>query len=173
MDLRLRPVAPGDITALEQIGPDREAYLGFGGDPASNPTGGYDWAHGIIARIERAYWGRVVTVDGALAGEVKLHSFSEPDASARVAIGIFRPELRDRGIGRKVIAAALSEAFGSLRLHRVELRVLAKNTRAIRCYEAAGFRHEGRLREAAKIGGGFEDDLIMAILTTDPRPKVP
>jgi RimJ/RimL family protein N-acetyltransferase len=38
--------------------------------------------------------------------------------------------------------------FGVLGLHRIELRVLATNRRAIDCYLACGFRKEGVRREA-------------------------
>ena len=173
MDTRLRQLQPGDAARLAAIGPDRDAYIGYGGDPALEPQGGADWADAIISRIRDAFWGRIIEVDGAFAGEVKLHHHNAADASARLAIGIFRPDLRGCGVGRKAIALALQAAFGELGLHRVELRVLAKNARAIRCYEAAGFRHEGRMHEAARIGPNFEDELLMAVLASDPGVKRP
>ena len=170
MDIRLRPVVPGDAETLEAIGPDYEAFVGYGGDPASYPVGGPDWAAGILRLVEEAHWGRIVEVDGSLSGEVKLHHFAPQTHSARLALGLFQPEMRNCGIGRRVIALCLAEAFGQLDLHRVSLRVLTKNTRAIRCYEAAGFVHEGRLREAARVGDGYEDELVMSVLKTDHRP---
>lgn len=172
MDVLLRPLATQDMAELIAIGPDREGYLGYGGDPATEPTGGPAWAKAIISRISKAHWGRIIEVDGVFAGEIKLHGPSNADRSARLAIGIFRADLRGRGVGRRAIALALNAAFGPLGLHRVELRVLAKNMQAIRCYEAVGFRHEGRLRQAARIGNTYEDDLIMAILATDDRPAL-
>ncbi|SFC50117.1 GNAT family N-acetyltransferase [Tropicimonas isoalkanivorans] len=50
-------------------------------------------------------------------------------------------------------------------LHRVDLRVLSFNTRAIACYRACGFVHEGTEREAAFIDGEWHDDWIMGILS--------
>ena len=166
--MRLREVRPDDLAALVAIGPDREAYLAYGGDPAREPMGGEDWARTILDRLTAAQWGRIIEVESRLAGEIRLHGVTE-DNSARLALGLFRPEARGRGLGRAAIARALDHAFGPLALHRVELRVLAANTRAIRCYEASGFRHEGRLRDAARIGAGYADDLVMAILAIDPR----
>jgi len=49
-------------------------------------------------------------------------------------------------------------------LHRVSLRVLAYNVRAIRCYSACGFVEEGREREAAFVGGEWHDDVMMGLL---------
>ena len=170
MDIRLRPVADGDIDALEKIGPDHDAYVAFGGAPDGQPKGGRDWAAGIIGRVQAAYFGRIIDVGGALAGEIKLQFENLTDRNARLAIWVYRPDQRGQGIAQRAIALTLDEAFGPLVLHRVDLRVLAKNTRAIRAYETAGFRHEGRLRGAAKIGKNYEDELIMAVLASDDRP---
>ena len=168
--MRLREVGPDDLAALTAIGPDREAWLAYGGDPARDPVGGEPWARTILDRLTTAPWGRVIERDGHLAGEIRLHGLTQ-DNSARLALGLFRATDRGQGLGRAAISLALDHAFGPLGLHRVALHVLATNTRAIRCYEGAGFRHEGRLREAARIGGGYQDDLVMAILATDPRPR--
>ncbi len=58
----------------------------------------------------------------------------------------------------------LRYAFGTLDLHRVDLKVLDFNLRAIRCYLACGFREEGREREAARVDDRWHDDVIMGIL---------
>jgi RimJ/RimL family protein N-acetyltransferase len=42
--------------------------------------------------------------------------------------------------------------------------VLASNARAIACYRKCGFIKEGREREAAFVGGVWQDDLIMGLL---------
>ncbi len=172
MDLRLRPVVPGDIEALQAIGPDRAAYLGFGGDPPGRPNGGPDWAKGAIGRVEGAWWGRIIEIDGKVSGEVKLQFENLRDRHARLAVWVYDQTRRDEGVGQRAISQALDEAFGSLALHRVELHVLATNTRAIRCYEAAGFQHEGRLRDNVRLGDTYADELVMAILATDPRPNI-
>lgn len=172
MDVRLRPVAAGDVARLEAIGPYHDAYIAYGGDPKGHPNGGRDWAEGIISRIEAAYAGWIIEVDGALAGELKLLFHNPSDRNARLSIGLFRQDLRGQGIGPRAIALALDQAFGPLGLHRVDLHVLAKNTRAIRAYTSAGFQVEGRLRHTALIGDVWEDDLVMAILATDPRPNI-
>jgi RimJ/RimL family protein N-acetyltransferase len=50
------------------------------------------------------------------------------------------------------------------KLHRVSVRVLDYNLRAIRAYQKSGFVIEGREREAALVDGAWHDDLMMAIL---------
>ncbi|RJQ12030.1 MAG: N-acetyltransferase, partial [Dehalococcoidia bacterium] len=42
--------------------------------------------------------------------------------------------------------------------------VLEFNTRAIHAYERVGFVVEGRLRQAAYLGGHYYDSLVMGLL---------
>jgi len=44
------------------------------------------------------------------------------------------------------------------------------NPRAQRVYEKCGFSHEGRLRHALLWEGQGHDELLMAIVSSDPRP---
>ena len=66
----------------------------------------------------------------------------------------------------------LHKAFGPLALHRVDLRVLSYNLRAIRCYEACGFVREGIERESARVGDEWHDDWIMGILERDFQARL-
>ena len=113
----------------------------------------------------------VIEEDGKLVGGVGLNNLDKADRRARLAIGLFNERHLGRGIGRKAIDLVLQQAFGPLGLHRVDLRVLSFNIRAIRCYEACGFRLEGIERESALVGGKWHDDWIMAILEQDFRDR--
>jgi RimJ/RimL family protein N-acetyltransferase len=57
--------------------------------------------------------------------------------------------------------------FQTLALHRIELEVLTSNERAIRCYEAVGFRREGVRRDAELYPDGWKDFLYMGLLASD------
>jgi len=59
--------------------------------------------------------------------------------------------------------------LGTVGLHRVSLGVYDFNPRAQRVYEKCGFSHEGRLREALRWDGQWHDELLMAVLHSDPR----
>jgi RimJ/RimL family protein N-acetyltransferase len=113
----------------------------------------------------------IIEEDGKLVGGVGLNNLNEADRRARLAIGLFNERHLGRGMGRKAIDLVLLQAFGPLGLHRVDLRVLSFNIRAIRCYEACGFRLEGIERESALVGGEWHDDWIMAILEQDFRAR--
>ena len=105
-------------------------------------------------------------------GSIGLHQFSQPDARARLAIGLFDPTKLGRGYGEEAIRLVLEHAFDVLELHRVDLRVVEYNYRAIRCYLKCGFVEEGREREAALVDGKRYDDVIMGILGHDFRGRV-
>ncbi len=70
----------------------------------------------------------------------------------------------DRGFGTESMKLVIAHGFGEMDLHRIDLRVLARNKRAIRAYEKCGFVHEGTERESALIDGEWEDDVFMSVL---------
>jgi RimJ/RimL family protein N-acetyltransferase len=84
-----------------------------------------------------------------------------------VGIGIGEAEYRGKGYGTDAMQVILGFAFRELNLHRVSLSVFEYNPRAIRSYEKAGFRHEGRLRAEINRDGRRWDVLMMGILRTE------
>ena len=84
--------------------------------------------------------------------------------SAEFGIRIGAKEYWGRGFGTIFTSAALDYCFNTLGLTCVQLKVLPTNTRAVRCYEKCGFRHEGRLRKARFSDGRYHDELMMGIL---------
>lgn len=95
----------------------------------------------------------------------------ERDRRARYATGIFDSTLWGKGIGTEMTQLVVRFAFETLKLHRVDLRVLSYNHRAIRCYEKCGFIIEGSEREGAYIEDKFETDHIMSILEQEYRER--
>jgi RimJ/RimL family protein N-acetyltransferase len=72
-------------------------------------------------------------------------------------------EWRGRGIGLRLLNAAIKDAFHR-GLVRVELEVRADNVRAIALYEKIGFVREGVVRNAFSIDGQYFDAIAMAII---------
>jgi len=95
----------------------------------------------------------------------------DPDQHcAAYTVGVFVAGLRGRGLGREITRLVLSWAFGVLGAHRIELQVLAGNSRAINCYLACGFRQEGIRREAGLYPDGWNDFLLMGLLQSEYLP---
>lgn len=86
---------------------------------------------------------------------------------AAYAVGLFVAVLRGQGLGREVTRLVVSWGFDVLGLHRIQLEVLASNSRAINCYLACGFRHEGVRREAELYPDGWKDFILMGLLRSE------
>lgn len=116
----------------------------------------------------------VIEVDGEQGwqpvGNTSLMDFDWVSANAEVGIFIGEKHLWGRRIGQRALHLVLNYAFNDLNLARVGLRVYAPNVHAIRCYEAAGFVHEGRLRKAMFRNGELVDILLMSVLRTEWHP---
>ena len=117
------------------------------------------WFNGLAQKPLR--W--VVEYEGRCVGQARL-TMDDPNRRARYAVGIFDGALWDKGLGTEITQLVLKHAFEDLKLHRVDLRVLSFNERAIRCYEKCGFVKEGVEREGALIGGVWHTDIFMSIL---------
>jgi RimJ/RimL family protein N-acetyltransferase len=88
-------------------------------------------------------------------------------ACATYTVGVFVPGLRGQGLGRKIPRLVPAWAFGVLGVHRVELEVLASNSRANGCHRACGFRQEGFRRQAGLYRDGWKDFILTAV----PQPE--
>ena len=165
--VRLRPVEDADALIHAAFPPEPEIVRMYGGtfDPAAtrDPSASRAW----VDWLREQPFARIILADDQPVGAIRLHSLSHADRRARLALGLFSGRFLGRGIGRRAIALTLDHAFGPMGLNRVDLRVLAYNHRAIRCYEACGFRHEGVEREAAFVDGQWHDDRIMGILARE------
>ncbi len=70
----------------------------------------------------------------------------------------------NKGFGTEAVRLLVQHGFNTLNLNRIYLRVLENNPRAIRAYEKAGFKHEGRQRQAEFKDGKYVDLLVMSTL---------
>ena len=114
----------------------------------------------------------VIEVERRCVGVARLHCLDEGNRRARYAIAIFDPTLWGQGIGTEATRLVLGHAFDTMRLHRVDLRVLAGNSRAIAVYEKCGFVREGLERDSVLVDGEWQSDVIMSILEDDYRQRV-
>ncbi len=104
-----------------------------------------------------------IEYEGRCIGKVGL-KVNDIDCRARYSVGFFDSSILGKGLGTEVTQLILQFAFEEIRLHRVDLRVLDYNRRAIACYEKCGFVKKGVEREGAFIEGKFQTDVIMSIL---------
>ena len=132
----------------------------------------------LRGRSDRADWAITAVGGGGVPvgtylGEVVLHELDADNESMGFRIALAGPHVFGRGYGTQATGLVLDFAFGALGLYRVSLDVVAYNPRARRAYEKCGFVVEGVLREAIRWAGARHDNLVMAVLATDPRPPAP
>ena len=102
--------------------------------------------------------------DDKLLGDIDLFVANWTGRDAFVGLGIGEREFWGKGYGTDVMRVILRYAFTEVNLNRVTLNVFEYNPRAIRSYEKAGFRHEGRVRQFLNKEGRRWDMLFMGIL---------
>jgi len=142
-NLTLRSATAADVEERYALGaePDENLRL-YGVEPngaAFRREDAERWVHSLIEHPHA--W----IIEGpSLLGAIRLDRVDLVDKRASLAIGLLRLEDQGRGIGTEAVRRVLAYGFDELGLHRVSLRVLASNIRAIRCYEKCGFRVEGR-----------------------------
>ncbi len=150
--LVLRPPVPSDIDARLALGRSPEILCGLGdesdGLPALARTEVVAWLDGVAA--SPTAW--VVAHEGRFPGEIRLRGVDLTDRRARLGIAFYDPTTLGEGLGRASIRLLFPHAFHDLQLHRLSLRVLADNLRAVACSRACGFVKEGRERESALAG---------------------
>lgn len=161
----LRKIREGDIDDRLAIGRHHEFVHMCGGETLPQPE--YPerrvWEAWYESQKDAPFsW--VIEYDGRCIGMAGFHALSPEDRSARYRIGIFDVRCHSRGIGTEVTRLLLEYGFRTMKWHRIDLKVLEYNRRAIRCYEKCGFQQEGLLRESAWIEGGYYADIIMSIL---------
>jgi len=102
--------------------------------------------------------------DDALLGEMDLYVVSWSARNTFVGISIGERDFWGKSYGTDAMKVILRYAFTEINMNRVSLGVFEYNPRAIRSYEKAGFRHEGRVRKLLNKEGKRWDMLEMGIL---------
>jgi len=171
----LRPFTPSDVDAMGPVLADPDVLRLTG---SAHSTAEVEAAVPVLDEATRAWYATreaqpdrldLALVDRAAdrcVGEVVLNDWSPADQSCgfRILVG---PEGRDRGLGSEATRLVLEHAFAVTDLHRIELEVYAFNPRAQHVYARAGFRVEGRRRDAFVFDGERVDALLMAVLRTE------
>ncbi len=163
----LRAFSPEDVAPRQRLGWHREIERGYGSDRGTGPMSDEEatgWLGHLEAREAAGARCWAIESGGRLAGAVFLSDVREAGRKARLAIGMYSPDHVGRGLGTEAIRLVLRHAFGTLGMHRVDLKVLADNDRAIAAYRACGFVEEGRERESCWVEGRWHDDVVMGVL---------
>jgi len=109
--------------------------------------------------------------DGAIVGGININEIVRGVfRSGYLGYQIGAPHAR-QGYMTEALALVLREAFGPLRLHRVEANIQPGNRASIGLVRRAGFRLEGLSRRYLKIGGRWRDHERWALTAEDWRRR--
>lgn len=98
-------------------------------------------------------------------GHISLGGIDRNNRSGRIGRVLIGDDInKGKGYGSEMIKHIMNVGFGELNLHRISLGVFDFNHSAIRCYERAGFKCEGILRDARKFKDEYWNLLEMSIL---------
>jgi len=99
-------------------------------------------------------------------GTIGLRNFDWINRNAELFISIGETEgYTSKGYGCDAVKTFVKYCFEHINLHKIYLHVFESNSRAIRCYEKAGFQREGILKEHHFSGGAYEAVLVMSVLS--------
>lgn len=106
-----------------------------------------DWCAGRKAQDERLDLAIVENATGEFAGEAVLNEYLADVETANFRIALRGPAWYGRGLGTEATRLIVDHGLNTVGLHRITLEVLARNQRAVRAYEKAGFRRTGEILE--------------------------
>lgn len=102
-----------------------------------------------------------------LIGNVMFKQIDWRSRKAEFGIAIGEKAYWGQGYGTEATQLMVRYGFFELNFNRIELRVASFNTRGIRSYEKAGFKHEVTRRQALYRNGAYHDVVIMSILAEE------
>jgi RimJ/RimL family protein N-acetyltransferase len=134
------------------------------------PTGPESAAEFMASRNDwsgnHASWAVADTSD-RLIGSVSVHKIDPDQADAEIGYWV-APWARRQGQGTRSVLAASRFAFAQLGLHRVYLYHAVENLGSCGVARAAGFIHEGTLRQSFRYAdGAYHDEHLHGLLNSD------
>ena len=102
--------------------------------------------------------------EAELIGYCTIEKMNVEERNCEVGLLIGAKKCWRQGIGGAALRELLRIVFADFRMHRVEARIHADNVASISCFSRAGFRLEGRLRDAKSKDGSYVDLLLYSIL---------
>ena len=170
MKINLRHIKQADMQSLMSWARTREEIIQWSGPwNFTLPLDETQLAHFFMRDVldddlRRMQFLAVDADSGTPVGQIGFSRIWLRTSSAHLGPVIVAPAWRDRGIASQMVSYILDIGFRQMGLHRIELVVFDFNTAAIACYEKAGFRTEGLLRDIVRVGDAYWHWKAMSIL---------
>lgn len=156
--VRIRTVGTGDLARLAAIAAEPAVARRWGPVPEHELAG-------MLA----------ITLDGEVIGAIQYEEENEP-MYRHAGIDVFlSTACHGRGLGTDAVRTLATWLIDARGHHRLTIDPAADNAVAIRCYEKAGFRPVGLMRQYERdpATGQWHDGLLMDLLASElPRDPV-
>jgi len=164
----LRPIERLDLVRLVELleDPDVAALAGEGPVVLASLADWEAWFEQRVANPPKDRISFAVETEDELIGQAGLHHIDHFNQRCELGIALGK-DYWGQGLGQEATRLLVDYAFSYLNMNRISLRVLADDARAVGAYRKAGFREEGRLRQAAVVAGDFRDELVMSVLRAE------
>jgi L-phenylalanine/L-methionine N-acetyltransferase len=165
--LTVRHSEPEDHDAVHRVYSGPRAMADTLGLPYSSKE---PWQERLAEKREGGEFSLVACTGSEVVGHLFLYLYPEPRRRHSGHFGMaVRDDWRGKGVGTKLLKAALDLADNWLGLTRLDLRVFADNDAAIALYRKFGFEVEGTHKRFALRGGEYADAHVMARLKQPPN----
>jgi aminoglycoside 6'-N-acetyltransferase len=157
--LTIRPLTDADVEELVEAAadPSIRRWWGYTNDPDSLREG--FWNDGT---------GMAIEADGRLAGWIAFNEENEPDYRHAALDVTLLPAFQGRGLGREALRAIIRWLVDQRGHHRFTIDPSLANERAIRAYQAVGFKPVGVMRSYDRNPDGeWEDALLLDLLAEE------
>lgn len=163
----LRLVEESDLKATASLRNDWSTWSQLG-DARPVKAGRQEaWLASVNASADKMYF-IAEDAPGVMAGLVRMDEYDVFNRSIRVGTDVVCAR-RGQGLGKRIFSVILKYCFHHLGVHRVWLAVLRTNKIAMKLYRSAGFKVEGRYREAVFRDGKWVDYVLMSIVESEYR----
>ena len=128
---------------------------------------------GYIEYLQREYrkgnyadWGITYKENNVFIGTIGFANIDTDNNSGEIGY-VLNPQYHHKGIMTEALTRVLEFAFGTLSLHRVQLRIMEGNEPSVKLAERMGFTYEGTLRDVILCKGSYRTVKFYSMLDDD------
>lgn len=164
--VQLRAITATDFPQIVAWSKDEEVSRYFEGDYPLCLEDCPSWLQKAQSDRHNKRFAIVTKDDNEFIGDIELDHITWRSGDAELRVRIGEKTRWDQGFGTDAVRTLLTHAFLRMNLSRIYLRVYSSNLRALRCYQKAGFKKEGRIIRHTSTGDPREI-LLMCVLKQD------